>query len=693
MNRPGSRQSKGRRRLNHSPRNPYPVSVSSFVPPLCFFVAIAIPLRPHLRRAGNSLPSTYRIPPTLLLSFLLSLLSLAFGGCAPSGGDRPAPLDREAPPAPAEIDAAILRDRAFVEAPGLAARVARGELPPVSDRLPESPLVVRPMESIGRYGGALRRAMTDEYTGKGAITKTLNENLMGFSRPVADRIERNLAESYEFSEDGRSAVFRLRKGVRWSDGAPFTVDDILFWYYDITFNPNAASLHFPPTEWLIEGEPMKIEKIDDLTLKFSARQPMGRLLVNLCHDDIVVPRHYFQAYHPRYNREASYEDFKARTTQIKLAMDPGVPTVSAWRSVNWVRGRKVEYERNPFYWKVDTAGNQLPYVDRLSFTVIGVPEIMLLKFTNGEIDLFGQYSQITFAQTLRAAEPKGFFKLHTRRPSPGPGVFLNWDTPREDLRRAVRTLPVRVALSHAINREEINEVAFHGLMLPGGYATVPGSPYFSEEDFMRYTAFDPELSRRLLGEAGYRDRDGDGYREFPGSGRRFEITLDVTLGDGFGDAAELVVEYWKAVGVHVHLNPGTSEIIFPRRMNGEFESYILTIPSVIDPLEAPHHWAAVRPNMPYWHRNAASDGPPWFHRAEALIRRAIVSIDPGEVTRLLLEAQRIHSENVPLIGIGAVRELWGANLRVGNVPGDGTFANIYRGWSRPVFHEQLFFRE
>ena len=93
---------------------------------------------------------------------------------------------------------------------------------------------------------------------------------MGFSRPMPDRIELNLAESYEFRDEGRTALFRIRKGVKWSDGVPFTVDDILFWYYDMTFDESARDLPLPPSTWLIDNKPIKLEKIDDHTLKVSA---------------------------------------------------------------------------------------------------------------------------------------------------------------------------------------------------------------------------------------------------------------------------------------------------------------------------------------------------------------------------------------------------------------------------------------
>ena len=147
--------------------------------------------------------------------------------------------------APKRLDPAILINRTFGEAPVLAEKVKSGKLPPVSERLPDNPLVVVPMDTIGQYGGILRRALTGDIIQTAGANKTLSENLMGFSRPLPDSIVHNLAENFEFRDEGRTAIFKIRRGIKWSDGVPFTVDDILFWYYDMTFDDNARPHNQP----------------------------------------------------------------------------------------------------------------------------------------------------------------------------------------------------------------------------------------------------------------------------------------------------------------------------------------------------------------------------------------------------------------------------------------------------------------
>ena len=130
--------------------------------------------------------------------------------------------------APHELDPAILEKRSFHEAPMLAEKVRRGELPPVAERLPRNPRVIVPLEEIGQYGGRIRRALTGDIVQTPGVSKTLQPSLMGYERPLPKSIELMIAESYTFEDEGRTATFKLREGIKWSDGVPFTVDDILF---------------------------------------------------------------------------------------------------------------------------------------------------------------------------------------------------------------------------------------------------------------------------------------------------------------------------------------------------------------------------------------------------------------------------------------------------------------------------------
>ena len=588
----------------------------------------------------------------------------------------------------------ILERRAFGESPILSTRVAAGDLPPATERLPTSPLVVHPIDRIGNYGGTLRRALTGDIAQLPGVLKTLAENLLAYSKPMPDSLVLGLASEYVLSDSGRTATFKLREGLRWSDGHPFTVDDIIFYYDDLLMDPEARGGASTPAGWTVDGKPIRFEKVDSLTLRVSATKPMGRLLHQLARPLTAAPKHVYARFHPRHNPEATYRILRDSASVVMRTLGPGSPTMSAWMPVEWERGQRVVYERNPYYWKIDNAGNQLPYADRLVFTVIQDTQIILLKFINGELDLFGRYTRADMYPVLRKEEAKGKFLLRVTGPNRGPTYHLNWDAPDERLRKAFRDKRVRMALSHSINREEINQLVFHGLLEPSGYSFGPLSPFFDRDDYQKYAWYDIPLANRLLDEAGYPDRDGDGYREFA-DGSRFGFTIDYVHPGGALNGApvsELVMDHWKDVGIEVHLNGALRDIIIPRRISGEFDVHYWGLEGPNDPLTYPIGWGIFGRRGPYWHQKAVTDGPDWLWEATESLKKAQITTDPVELRHHMTRVRRLHTENIPLIAIGSLYSVWGANTRLGNVPEQNVADNAFLGWSGLIFHEQIYIR-
>ncbi|MEE2754343.1 MAG: ABC transporter substrate-binding protein [Candidatus Latescibacterota bacterium] len=592
--------------------------------------------------------------------------------------------------APRSLAPTIFASRQFGESPALAILVSQKKLPPVSERLPANPLVVIPVEKIGKYGGTIRRALTGDIVQTAGVTKTLKEGLLGFTRPIASEIEPNIAESFEFRDGGRSALFKIREGIRWSDGVLFTVDDILFWYYDMMLNDDARNSPLLPNIWLSAGSPLEMEKIDSHTLRVYSEKPMGRVLNALAQGDMGQPKHVLSRSHPKYNPKAKYEDFRDRTTTAQLLFTPGMPSLSAWAPVDWLHGQRIVFERNPYYWKVDSAGNQLPYADRITFTVIQDPDVIMLKFLSGELDLFGRYSRIDMYPTLKSEEGRGKFKLHLSSHDGGPAYYPNWDAHRKPLAEAFRDIRVRIAMSHAINREEINQVLFHGLLQTHGYSFGPLNPYFSDEAAQTYASFDPDKSRRLFDEAGFTDSDGDGVRELR-DGSPFAFNLDVTASLG-SDVSELVAAHWEEVGLKVSLDVGLRDILFPRRVNGEFEVHHWNHLGPADPFAHLNSWSIAGATLPFWHRNASNEAPEWLLESTRHVNAAFTTVDSMELRGHLIRIRDLHTEHVPIIVVGSPLKVWGASVRLGNVPEDVSPLNEHRGWSRPVFHEQLYIR-
>ena len=426
-------------------------------------------------------------------------------------------------------------------------------------------------------------------------------------------------------------------------------------------------------------------------MKVSSPEQLGWALFALSHDRPGIPKHIYAKYHPKYNPQANYEDFRERTSFSMLPMNPGMPRMSAWYPVQWDRGQKLVYERNPYYWKVDTAGNQLPYLDRLEFVIVPETQVILLKFINGELDLLAQTARVPMAPTLRAHERQGKYRLHTSGPKEGPGIYLNWNASNQNLRKAFQDRRVRRALSHAINREEINQIVFHGLLDPSGYSYLPNNPYFSEAAYKMHTEFDPGLSRSLLDEAGYHDNDGDGFREFR-DGSRFDITMDVTAESDYSDVCELVAVQWADIGIKMHLFIAQRDIVFDRREHGDFEANLADMGGTGVPLAAPHHWSTWAPGTPFWFKNAAEDGPDWLKGSVKHVRQAMTTIDPDVRRESMIRLRDLFAEQIPVIGIGSLKIVWGSSTRLGNVPEDLSVIGSYRAFGHSLFHEQIFIR-
>ena len=294
--------------------------------------------------------------------------------------------------------------------------------------------------------------------------------------------------------------------------------------------------------------------------------------------------------------------------------------------------------------------------------------------------------------TLKAQERRGKYKLRLSPSDYGPAFYVNWDAPRPALAQAFRDIRVRIALSHALNREEISQIVYHGLLEPGGCSFGPSNPFYSKEDHMKYTEFDPDKARALLDEAGYRDTDRDGFRELK-DGSRFEMNIDVVAPAVGVDICELVAEQWREIGIKTNLNAALRDIIWPRRTNGSFDVHYWGFTGPSDPLGRLNEWAIMGPTLPYWHRTAPTEGPEWLHEATRYIKLAITTVDTVQLREYMDKARKLHTDNVPVIVAGTSYHVWGANVRLGNVPDISTDADVRRGWSRPIFHEQVFIKQ
>jgi peptide/nickel transport system substrate-binding protein len=552
------------------------------------------------------------------------------------------------------------------EAPMLAEMVKAGKLPPLEERLPENPLVIEPFEEIGKYSDTFRRGtgffMPDEWL----ISHHTNESFFAFTWPIPGDgpILPNLAESWEFANDGKELTIHLRKGTKWSDGEPFTVDDILFFLYDILEDEQAAYTWYHTDNLYYEGELPKIDKIDDYTLKFT--YPDSFYFAETaysCLSEIAMPKHYMKQFHPKYNPDATYELLNEK---IPWFSGRGAVTLQPWMLESFDPDSKMVIVRNPYYWKVDPAGQQLPYFDKCEIFAAGDRQGVALGNVTGEYDLDNMWVGIQHLSLFLEEEDKRDFSIgHSILSSMG--IFFGYDGPDADARKVVRNTDFRRAVSLAINRPEIGRVLFYDQLVPMGCSFSPVSPYFEESVGKLYSEYDPERAKKILDDAGIIDRDGDGIRELP-TGEKCEVIWDVYEHDLYSPLSEMVVEDIAKVGIKFVLNIQHQLLVTERLEAGNFEASTYDFSAHVEPLAALEWWIPITPGTPKWHPKAyQSPFSPEYEEFIELLQKA-KNIPYDERVATLKKANKIMAENVFVIHIGFYKRPNIVSNRLGNAP-------------------------
>ena len=498
------------------------------------------------------------------------------------------------------LSTAVAQDMSsYGEAPILAALVESGELPPVSERLPSDPLMITPYERIGDYGGEWRSAMVGGLDHIWMIRLMAYENLMRFT-PDWSGIMANVAKSFSANAEATEFTFELREGLRWSDGAPYTADDITFWYEDVLLNEDLT-----PTvaTWLVSGgEPLTVEKIDEFTVKFSFSTPNGLFLQNLASilgcGPTSYPRHYLEPFHVNYAEdidaliaEAGASDW-VELFQSKGGVEPcfwtntsfwqttEIPTMHAWRITSTYGGGsgRVVAERNPYYFKVDPEGNQLPYIDRMVFDQLEDAETLLLQVLNGDIDMMARHFNSAANRPIvyDNREQGGYYAYGVVGEDANMTALAINLTHLDPVKREIfQNKDFRIGLSHAINRQEIVDIVYLGRGEPRQIAPAPDSPFYDEEFAHQYTEYSVDLANEHLDKAGYSERDDEGYRLGP-DGNRISVVVEAgdLFGRGWPDVLELIQGYWEAVGIDMKIRIIDRSLLVSRKINSEHDATI-----------------------------------------------------------------------------------------------------------------------
>lgn len=453
-------------------------------------------------------------------------------------------------------------------------------LPAVEERLPSEPLVIQPYIEIGTYGGRLRSISKSSESGSSDTLSLRHVNLFRFSDDGLTIVPA-VAKGWKYNDDFTELTVFLREGQKWSDGYPFTAEDIEFWYNDIHLN--TEYFQSPKSTWIFGGKPMAVEAIDATTVKFSFAAPAPNLITFFASSWVqpYQPKHVLSQFMPKYNPNANanaqangfenwvgqfklyYHDWKdsyhpfdgPKGTQIV------VPTLEAFVLVE----ESPEFRRyvaNPYYFMVDTAGNQLPYYNENYEIYSENPEVTILKLINGELDFKAQALELPSYPGLKQNEAKGGYRV-LLTPTVGEIVYYMFNITHQDpeMAKIFSDIRFRQAMSLALDRKKIQEIVYLGQgeiqqAVPIDPATVNFVP---EEALTQFTQYDPAAANALLDEMGLTKRDKDGFR-LRFDGKPFVILLQYAPQGGPPEVHEMAAQYWEAVGVRVQLKEVTTEL-------------------------------------------------------------------------------------------------------------------------------------
>lgn len=453
----------------------------------------------------------------------------------------------------------------LVETPYFADAVSADRLPPIEERVPAEPLIEQPVQ-LGKPGGHLHLLMAGSKDTRMMV-------VYGYARLVRYtpdyKLEPDIAKSVDV-DDGRIFTFHLRRGHKWSDGKPFTAEDFRYWFEDVASNkhlyPNGL-----PEQLLADGKGPKFEVLDPETVRYSWDKPNALFLSALAGPDplyIYGPAHYLKRFNAKYAdpnvlaaliKEYRVRNWAALHTKVFHPYhndNPDLPTLDPWVLQTKPPSERFVFERNPYYFGIDAAGHQLPYIDQVEMTIADA-KIIPAKTGAGESDLQARYLRFDNYTFLKDAEDHNDYTVRLWRTAPGAQVALypnlNYGDPV--WRALLRDVRFRRALSLAIDRQEINQVIYYGLAVNGQNTVLPQSPLYKPGYRDEWATYDPKAANKLLDELGLTKRDSDGTRLLP-DGQPLEIVVE-NAGDSSeqSDVLELIRDSWAEVGIKLFSKP------------------------------------------------------------------------------------------------------------------------------------------
>ena len=611
------------------------------------------------------------------------------------------------------------QDMTYGEAPMLAAMVEAGELPPVAERVSDNPIVLESYGgTIGRYGGSLVNLTPDPtqgYVGSAGLRAT---NLAKFDYNF--EIAPNIAESWELSDDFTSITIDLRAGLKWSDGHPVTTDDVLFWHEDITQNEELTPTL--PKNYVVNGELAGLEIVDENTFTFTFAGPYPRVIDFLVAMRPLEPRHYLEQFHIDYNEDAQanaeaegydswWESFTFHAEIGPAQRDPDRPSLEIWVFESQDSTGNRNYVRNPFYWVVDTEGNQLPYTDRFERRVLSNLEVLLAQTLSGEGTHNAWHMALEDFPLLKQNEDAGGYtaNLYQETRSSEFGFAFNYTHNDPVLRELFNDLRFRQAASHAIDRQQIRELVYLDQGVARQPIADPSATFYQDGIDQNAIEFDIERANALLDEIGL-EMGSDGIRLLP-DGRPLAITMQFNSTKVDQAAVgELLKEHWAEVGINLTLEPVEVALYRDRLVANELDMGVWAIGGgseiysrTQEPIRwrPPFHWPDTALGGVEWYNWYNTDGASGEVPPE-VVQDLYMTIEewlaqPRGTDRykeLGAEILQVNADNLWLIGtIGLVPRAGVLANEVRNGPNPGDILSIeYSVW-KPYHPEQWWLDE
>nr|WP_245396460.1 ABC transporter substrate-binding protein [Jiella sonneratiae] len=506
-------------------------------------------------------------------------------------------------------------------------------------------------------------------------------------------------------EEGRIFTFHLRPGMKWSDGKPFTSEDFRYFWEDMAKNPKIAKFGIPP-ELLADGQEPVVTFPDDYTVIYAWPKPNPGFLAALAAAtpfDIYRPAHYLKKYNPNYTDPKKVEEKVEKSGQRNWVAlhfkkdraqrndNPDMPTLQPWMLVTEPPSERLIFARNPYFFRVDKEGRQLPYVDEVAL-IISNPGLIPAKVANGEADLQAAYLSFPNYPFLKRGEKRSHYDLRRWKSGKGAHVALYPNLNAKDpvWRKLLQTAKFRRALSLSINRDDINKAIFYGLAEPGGNTVLPGSPFFDAKLRSAWSVYDPDRANAMLDSLGLERDEPDGLRRLP-DGREMRIVVE-TAGESReqSDVLQLVRDDWRKLGIELLIRESQREIFRNRVKAGSTLISVWTgldnglpgpasdpgelVPSTAEQLEWPGYGMWVETHGTGG--EAPGDTPDMQPLKQLIALREAwrASLDAGERAKIWREALQIFANQVYTIGIvSGVDQLVVVSDALENVPEHGVY--------------------